>query len=160
MLWGDAAVRPAGRLSSATGHVDELFDRLQACLEEAEAALAPAGPTTAPALGAFLARRASLSPREREVLDLVAEGMRVPDVAERLFVSRSTVRNHLSQLFRKLGVSSQPGLLELVRAVGWRPDEEPAPAQPDRTGHGAARARPDGGAPGTGDARPGRGPAR
>lgn len=55
-----------------------------------------------------------LSDREREVLDLLTRGLRVPTIAERLFVSQSTVRNHVSALFRKLGVQSQAELIERV----------------------------------------------
>lgn len=58
-----------------------------------------------------------LSSREREVLELVAEGYRVSTIARELFVSPSTVRNHLSAIFRKLGVGSQAELLERLRSV-------------------------------------------
>lgn len=53
-----------------------------------------------------------LTAREREVFELLARGLRVPTVAERLYLSQSTVRNHVSALFRKLRVSSQAELLE------------------------------------------------
>lgn len=58
-----------------------------------------------------------LSGREREVLELVAEGYRVSTIARELFVSPSTIRNHLSAIFRKLGVGSQAELLERLRSV-------------------------------------------
>ena len=57
----------------------------------------------------------TLSGREIEVLDLMADGYRVSTIARELFVSASTVRNHLSAIFRKLGVSSQAELLERLR---------------------------------------------
>jgi DNA-binding CsgD family transcriptional regulator len=47
---------------------------------------------------------ASLSPREREVLSLITEGLANADVAARLSISDKTVRNHLSSVFDKLGV--------------------------------------------------------
>lgn len=47
---------------------------------------------------------ASLSPREREVLALIAEGLGNAQIAERLSISEKTVRNHVSNLFDKLGV--------------------------------------------------------
>ena len=47
---------------------------------------------------------ASLSPREREVLTLIAEGMSNAQIADRLSISEKTVRNHVSNLFDKLGV--------------------------------------------------------
>jgi DNA-binding CsgD family transcriptional regulator len=56
-----------------------------------------------------------LSKREREVLAHLVEGGRVATVAKALFVSPHTVRNHLRSIFAKLGVHSQPELLEHVR---------------------------------------------
>jgi len=47
---------------------------------------------------------ASLSPREREVLTLMTEGLGNAQIAERLSISEKTVRNHVSNLFDKLGV--------------------------------------------------------
>jgi DNA-binding CsgD family transcriptional regulator len=47
---------------------------------------------------------ASLSPREREVLTLITEGLGNAEIAERLTISEKTVRNHVSNLFDKLGV--------------------------------------------------------
>lgn len=52
-----------------------------------------------------------LSPREREVLHLVARGLRVKDAATQLGVSPHTVRNHLKAIFRKLDVHSQAELV-------------------------------------------------
>ena len=53
-----------------------------------------------------------LSRREREVLSRLVEGQRVPTIAEQLFISPHTVRNHLKSMFRKLGVGSQAELIE------------------------------------------------
>jgi pimeloyl-ACP methyl ester carboxylesterase/DNA-binding CsgD family transcriptional regulator len=47
---------------------------------------------------------ASLSPREREVLTLMREGLSNAQIADRLSISEKTVRNHVSNLFDKLGV--------------------------------------------------------
>jgi DNA-binding NarL/FixJ family response regulator len=57
-----------------------------------------------------------LSPREREVFDLLAEGYRVGQVAKLLFRSPHTVRNHLKAIFEKLDVRSQEELVERARA--------------------------------------------
>jgi DNA-binding NarL/FixJ family response regulator len=54
---------------------------------------------------------ASLTPREREIVALVAEGLRNEEVGRRLGISEKTVRNHLTLVFDKLGVS---GRLELL----------------------------------------------
>lgn len=54
---------------------------------------------------------AALSDREREVLDLVSQGLKNREIAERLFISDHTVRHHVAAIFMKLGVSSR---LELI----------------------------------------------
>ena len=51
--------------------------------------------------------RPVLSPREREVLELIAEGLSAPDIAKRLHVSPATVKTHLQTLYEKLGVSDR-----------------------------------------------------
>ena len=43
-----------------------------------------------------------ISKREREVLQLVAEGLSTPEVADRLFISIKTVKNHLASIYDKL----------------------------------------------------------
>ena len=48
-----------------------------------------------------------LSPRERETLTLIAKGCRLPDVAERLGVTRNTAAGFIKSVYRKLNVSSR-----------------------------------------------------
>jgi DNA-binding NarL/FixJ family response regulator len=45
--------------------------------------------------------------REKQVLQLVAAGLTNAEIADRLFLSESTIKSHLSSSFRKLGVSSR-----------------------------------------------------
>lgn len=56
-----------------------------------------------------------LSRRELEVVRRLLDGDRVPAIANQLFISQSTIRNHLSSVFRKLRVRSQQELIELLR---------------------------------------------
>ena len=58
-----------------------------------------------------------LSGRELEIVTRLMEGDRVPAIAESLFLSPSTVRNHLSAVFRKLRVRSQQELICLLRGT-------------------------------------------
>jgi DNA-binding CsgD family transcriptional regulator len=56
----------------------------------------------------------SLTPTERAVADLVAEGLSNPQIAERLFVSRRTVQTHVAHAFSKLDIGSRAQLAALV----------------------------------------------
>jgi NarL family two-component system response regulator LiaR len=57
---------------------------------------------------------ANLTSREREVLRLVVEGMNIPKIAKRLFISRSTARAHVSNIFSKLGVTNRSEAVALA----------------------------------------------
>jgi two-component system nitrate/nitrite response regulator NarL len=57
------------------------------------------------------AKIASLTDREREVVALIAEGLKNKQIGIRLFISETTVTHHLSSIFSKLGVSDR---LELI----------------------------------------------
>jgi two-component system nitrate/nitrite response regulator NarL len=57
------------------------------------------------------AKIATLTEREREVISLVGEGLRNKQIADRLFISEGTVRNHLTTIFGKLEVSDRFELL-------------------------------------------------
>jgi DNA-binding CsgD family transcriptional regulator len=56
-----------------------------------------------------------LTTRELEIVALLLDGDRPPEIATKLFVTQSTVRNHLASVFAKLGVASQQELLTLIR---------------------------------------------
>jgi two-component system nitrate/nitrite response regulator NarL len=60
-------------------------------------------------------RLPALSPRELEILELIVEGLDNAEIARRLFLSPSTVKNHVSSLLAKLGVESR--VQAAVRAV-------------------------------------------
>lgn len=57
-------------------------------------------------------RGAALTSREWEVLDLMRDGLSTAEIAERLFVSRVTVRRHVSGILRKLQVGSRDEALK------------------------------------------------
>jgi DNA-binding CsgD family transcriptional regulator len=58
---------------------------------------------------------AELTARESQIVSRLLAGDRVPAIARQLFLAQSTVRNHLSAVFAKLGVRSQQELIVLMR---------------------------------------------
>jgi ligand-binding sensor domain-containing protein/DNA-binding CsgD family transcriptional regulator len=58
---------------------------------------------------------AGLTAREQEILRLVLQGSGNKDIANKLFISPSTVRNHISNIYQKLGVNNR---LELITLIG------------------------------------------
>jgi DNA-binding NarL/FixJ family response regulator len=116
----DSDVLPAIE-AGATGYLlkdsprDELIRAVRAAAR-GESVLAPSvarrlmnrvGPSAAP--------NPTLSPRELEVLTLVARGVANKDAARRLFVSEATVKTHLLHIYAKLGVNDRAAAV----AVGY-----------------------------------------
>lgn len=63
----------------------------------------------------------SLSPREREILTLITEGLANAQIGERLSISEKTVRNHVSNVYDKLGVWTRAQAMVFARDHGFRP---------------------------------------
>ena len=77
----------------------------------------------APAIAALLVQRlkqpaVSLSPRETEVLTLVAAGHSNPSIAASLFLSEATIKTHLVHAFEKLGVSDRTRAVTRAMELG------------------------------------------
>jgi DNA-binding CsgD family transcriptional regulator len=118
------ACEDAARALGAAGRVDEarpllddalgLYERLEASWDLARAA------ARLRALGIRPGRRGprqrpksgwdSLTTTEHKVVQLVAEGLSNPEIADRLFISRGTVHTHVSHILAKLGLRSRVGL--------------------------------------------------
>jgi DNA-binding NarL/FixJ family response regulator len=66
-----------------------------------------------------------LSPREREVLALLAEGLGVAQISRQLFISESTTKTHISKLYDKLGAGNRAQALMTALRLGLLKREEP-----------------------------------
>ena len=99
-----AGDEPEAALAEARAALEE-FERLQAGRDaDAAAALLRSLGAHVPAprpTGDVLTRR------EREVLDLLGEGLSNPEISDRLFISRKTVEHHVSSILTKLGLRSR-----------------------------------------------------
>jgi DNA-binding response OmpR family regulator len=113
--------RVAGLLLGADDYVTkpsapgEVLARLRIATRQSAAAAAPP-----PGGGSSLTRR------EHEVLDLLAEGMKWVQIAERLVISPKTVATHVGNIRRKLGVTSRAEAI----AVAYRDRLLPPPGPP------------------------------
>ena len=65
-----------------------------------------------------------LTPRELDVLKLIAQGLSNPDIAQQLVLSEHTVHRHLANILRKLNLSSR------AAAVAWGVRTEHGPIGP------------------------------
>lgn len=63
-------------------------------------------------------RQCSLSPREIEIIRLVARGMTSAEISQQLFLSEHTVDTHRKNILRKTGVKGSIGLLNYAREMG------------------------------------------
>ena len=61
-----------------------------------------------------------LSARQREIMGLVVEGASNAEIARRLFISESTVKQSLGRAYRALGVTDRTRATAVFRAYGWR----------------------------------------
>ena len=103
---------PSGA-SQLAGHLRRIASQI-----EAAGILAPLMQTAA-ALG--VPATADLSPRQWEIASRLVHGDRVATIANQMYLSQSTVRNHLSAIFQKFGVHSQSELLTLWRGAQAKP---------------------------------------
>jgi len=108
--------------AGATGYL--LKDTPRAELAEAVRLAARGETVLAPAVAAKLVSRMRhpaaqpLTPREREVLALVARGLANAEIGRELFISEATVKTHLVRVFGKLGVDDRTAAVTKAMAQG------------------------------------------
>ena len=73
-----------------------------------------------------------ITPRELEILELIAQGMSNREIAEKLFVSENTVKTHSSRVFHKLAPNAAPRPSNSARSRGCLPDRCPTKSPPRR----------------------------
>jgi len=66
-------------------------------------------------------RELSITKRELEILELIAEGMSNREIAEKLFVSENTVKTHSSRLFDKLSAKRRTQAVQIGKELGLIP---------------------------------------
>lgn len=122
MLPGEPAPRFAFVLSGAEEPDAETrpdrIDRLERLMRRIAAEVQAAGLLPASDGGIDLLAvpgMSQLSSRQWEVVLRIARAERVPTIAREMYLSQSTVRNHLAAIFRKVGVHSQQELIALLR---------------------------------------------
>ena len=81
---------------------------------------------TVPSSGPFTLNQQKLdelaiTPRELEILELIAKGMSNREIAEKLFVSENTVKTHSSRLFDKLGAKRRTQAAQMGKELGLTP---------------------------------------
>lgn len=72
--------------------------------------------------------RPSLTPREQEVLDLLADGLGIAGISRTLFISDSTTKTHVSKIYDKLGAANRAQAIMTAMRLGLIPAPgDPAP---------------------------------
>lgn len=113
----DEHLLPALR-AGAQGYIlkDEPLPRLRRALEGIVCGEPPLSAAIARRILSFAGEHAPtetthdgipLSPREREILTLVAKGLKLQEVADHLQITRHTAAHHIKSIYRKLGISSR-----------------------------------------------------
>lgn len=75
-------------------------------------------------------RELAITPREHQILGLIAAGLSNREIGQRLFVSENTVKTHASRLFDKLGARRRVRAVERARELRLVPLTAPPPASP------------------------------
>lgn len=75
----------------------------------------------------WIGQEAALSPREVEVLALVTQGLSNQEIAERLYLTINTLKSHIRQAYKKIGVTSRAQAVAWCMQHGFAPPDDPGP---------------------------------
>lgn len=106
--------QPSAPSAARIAELEQHIDRIAAEVRAAGVTMGSSshmGDLSAAGLGA-------LTPRQRDIVNRLLDGARVSTIAAALFISPSTVRNHLSVVYKMAHVHSQAELIELLRPTG------------------------------------------
>jgi DNA-binding CsgD family transcriptional regulator len=81
----------------------------------------PVSPSTSFTLNEQRLRELGITPRELEILGLIAAGLSNREIAEKIFVSENTVKTHSSRVFDKLGARRRTQAVQLGKEFGLIP---------------------------------------
>lgn len=116
---------PDGRISAAMLQLARDL-KVSATVQDAADRPAAATPTAAPApsggASSSMPNWSRLSDREREVAELVLQGMPYRDIGSQLLISAKTVEHHVARIRRRLGAESRSELMSMLRAILGTPD--------------------------------------
>ncbi|WP_282797264.1 response regulator [Streptomyces sp. CC224B] len=104
--------------AGATGYLlkaerpEELFAAIHAAAQ-GRTALSP--PVASRVMARMRAPRPGLTPRERDILGQLAQGLGNRDIARALFISEATVKTHLGRIYDKLGVETRAGAVAVAK---------------------------------------------
>jgi DNA-binding NarL/FixJ family response regulator len=76
----------------------------------------------------WIGQEAGLSPREVEVLALVTQGMSNQEISDRLFLTINTLKSHIRQAYKKIGVGSRAQAVAWCMQHGFAPPDQSGPA--------------------------------
>lgn len=106
---------------------DNAYDDLRRAIDAARRGnsyLCPdvtAGVVAASRRGTYPSEESEISPREREILQLLAEGLTSPEIGKRLFIATSTVETHRRNIAHKLGIHNVADLTKYAIREGLTP---------------------------------------
>lgn len=103
--------------ASESQHEEGIAERTSADLEQGHAIASSSSDAIAASCDG-MAQQYHLTPREREVLGMLAHGRNAPYIQEKLVLSRNTIKTHVQNIYAKLGVHSQQELIDSVESFG------------------------------------------